>query len=482
MLASSEMDDLPSKTFTNEIANAAGAREERRKRRQRKQESQQRRRDKQKSSSNHGSSSGGSSSSGGGGSGGQGGGSAIWTVLTIGLLFCLVNVVYIFSRLDAYSSIADVSVMTNNEARQNGSLGNDVAGVASSSSTSSQLLEKHQRKQHQQQHHHQQQLYSTKSQVVDGEKGPILKMLSEAGVHVDPINDKELYDELPTWEEVVGLYGDKPVIYGLDRCQPFQDHSDRADHFVSTAGTFNTGTNLMAELLIGNCHMPDRMKKYGAINRGVRWQVPWGKHTPPGDEQFRQEHKTSKDKDIDATNILPAVTVRDPLTWLGSMCKHEYATYWRHSREDCPNFNYRVLDARIQYAQFERNHESVLHHWNDFYNEYLDVKFDRLIVRFEDLLFHTKEVTQQVCHCAGGAMRKDGRFVYIQDSAKKGKTAHGSARTGFLDAIIKYGTLAKRYASYSRKSDLEYIHEHVDKNLMSIFNYQLPDVDHFDRE
>jgi hypothetical protein len=106
-------------------------------------------------------------------------------------------------------------------------------------------------------------------------KARILELIREAGVHIDIERDADIIRELPTWKQVTDLYGEKPVIHGLDTCQKFQDHSDRADHFVSTAGTFNSGTNLMAELLIANCHMQDRMEKYGATNRGVRWQVPW---------------------------------------------------------------------------------------------------------------------------------------------------------------------------------------------------------------
>jgi arginine/ornithine N-succinyltransferase beta subunit len=43
---------------------------------------------------------------------------------------------------------------------------------------------------------------------------------------------------------------------------------------------------------------------------------PWGKHTPPGDEEYRLTHKSKKDADVDATMILPAVTVRDPYFWM----------------------------------------------------------------------------------------------------------------------------------------------------------------------
>ena len=103
-------------------------------------------------------------------------------------------------------------------------------------------------------------------------KQPILDIIKDAGI--GRVDDETLI-LLPTWKEVVDLYGEEPRIYGLENCKVFQEHSDPADHFVSTAGTFNSGTNLMAESLIANCHMQDRMDKYGYQQRGVRWQVPW---------------------------------------------------------------------------------------------------------------------------------------------------------------------------------------------------------------
>jgi hypothetical protein len=69
----------------------------------------------------------------------------------------------------------------------------------------------------------------------------ILDLISEARVKIDLVNDADMVRELPTWEEVTSLYGKEPVIYGLDQCEVFRQSSDPADHFVSTAGTFNTG-------------------------------------------------------------------------------------------------------------------------------------------------------------------------------------------------------------------------------------------------
>jgi hypothetical protein len=65
-----------------------------------------------------------------------------------------------------------------------------------------------------------------------------------------------------------------------------------------------------------------------------------------------------------------------------------------------------------------------LHHWNDYYQQYFEIDIPAIIVRFEDLVFHAKETTRQVCECAGGQMMGK-KFYYIVDSAKKGVGAHG---------------------------------------------------------
>jgi hypothetical protein len=261
-------------------------------------------------------------------------------------------------------------------------------------------------------------------------KGPIINLIREAGIDFDPVEDADLLEELPDWDDVVTMYGDKPVLYGINEknCERFQQHSDPGEHLVGVAGTFNTGTNLMAELLIHNCMMPERMKKYGRKNVGIRWQVPWGKHTPPGDDKYRNEHKSQKDKDVNANEIMPAVTIRDPLIWLKSMCKHQYTARWyRPHPERCPDFSITPTTTSIKYADFNRIHDSILHHWNDYYQEYLHVDFPFMLVRFEDLVFHPKETTTAVCKCAGGEMMNK-QFSYIVESAKKGKGAHGKVR------------------------------------------------------
>jgi hypothetical protein len=138
----------------------------------------------------------------------------------------------------------------------------------------------------------------------------LVDILLEAGI--DDIAP-EAIAVLPEWSSVSKLYGDKPVILGLERCEEFRMQSDPIDASIGPAGMFNTGTNPMAMYISNNMKMPNNKKDKAG---GTRWQVPWGKHrlasekltnTPP------REQKTNK------TNVLPIVMVRDPYEWMQSM-------------------------------------------------------------------------------------------------------------------------------------------------------------------
>lgn len=312
------------------------------------------------------------------------------------------------------------------------------------------------------------------------DREPILKMIRDAGITFDPIKDADLLEKLPKWSDVVEMYGPEPVIYGMNEgnCERFQAQTDKGDHLIGTAGTFNSGTNLMSELLLANCVMPERVKKHGQKSRGIRWQVPWGKHSPVGDKKFRETHKTMKDKDIDAKEVMPMVTIRDPLIWLKSMCRHKYTAIWEgfKDQDHCPNFSRTDLKMFVRYDGFKRAYESLLYLWNDWYNEYKNIEVPYLLVRFEDLVFHPEETVTKVCECGGGR-RLSKKFHYIVNSAKKGKTAHGaiSLRTGFVDAMMKYGNLKERYKGYDSSYDLKYVRDHIDTDLMEMMQYSTID-------
>eukprot|EP00536_Pseudo-nitzschia_multiseries_P003149 jgi/Psemu1/322887/estExt_fgenesh1_pg.C_470006 len=309
------------------------------------------------------------------------------------------------------------------------------------------------------------------------EREPIIQLIKDAGISFDPVEDADLIEELPRWSDVVEAFGAEPVIYGLNEgnCERFRAQTDPGDHLIAVAGAFNTGTNLMAEYLIHNCLMPERMKKHGALSRGIRWQVPWGKHSPAGDKSFREKHKTKKDKDVPASEVMPMVTIRDPLVWLKSMCRHKYTAHWMgfFETDHCPNFSRKDLPVDVRYDGFVREYDSLIYLWNEYYQEYYkNVDIPYLLVRFEDLLFHPQKVTQQVCECGGGKIYQE-EFKYSVDSAKKGTTAHGkmSERTGYVQALAKYGTLSKRYEGWDSEEDLRYVKDHVDPILMKMMHY-----------
>ena len=84
--------------------------------------------------------------------------------------------------------------------------------------------------------------------------------------------------------------------------------------------------------------------------------------------------------------------------------------------------------------------DSLIHFWAQWYKEYLEADYPRLLVRFEDLQFHAKEVIDIVCQCAGAVPRnEDTVFRYVVDSAKWGP-AHSDRTSNMVTTMIKYGT------------------------------------------
>ena len=228
--------------------------------------------------------------------------------------------------------------------------------------------------------------------------------------------------------------------------------------------------------------------------------LAWGKHTPVDDEEFRQTHKVSPGDDIPANNVFPVIAIRDPAVWAASMCRNEYAMEWTHTntkeitdlqQQHCPNFIPNQIDynldeslydnstvpVTIHYAEFDRMHDSLIDHWNEYYKEYYQQsRFPRVMVRFEDLVFHPKQVIQKVCECAGGTLKDEHGFQYIVNSAKI-TDGHGDDKTGYVDAIIRYGS--KRFPRWQSggmtDSDRQYVMEHIDAEMMNYFRYPYPE-------
>lgn len=104
----------------------------------------------------------------------------------------------------------------------------------------------------------------------------IVNILTAANIQLDA----ELASQLPSWGDIVSMYGDKPIIHGLETCKKYRDTVDPADRMLGPAGLFNTGTNLLFELMKANCNIKEARtsKTHREPTRnGMRFQPPWGK-------------------------------------------------------------------------------------------------------------------------------------------------------------------------------------------------------------
>jgi hypothetical protein len=132
------------------------------------------------------------------------------------------------------------------------------------------------------------------------------------------------------------------------------------------------------------------------------------------------------------------------------------------------------IPVNVTYAVTERQHPSLIHHWNDFNATCMNVTFPRVIVRFEDLIFHPRSVIETVCTCADGELIDPSHFRYIVNSAKVGEQ-HGQIRTGYVDAIILYGRGDQRWLGTMTDADRNYATQHLNHQLMDLFEYRYPE-------
>lgn len=307
---------------------------------------------------------------------------------------------------------------------------------------------------------------------------PVIDYFRRAGVELD--NDS--IERLPTWSQIESLIGKKPVFRGLDTCETFRQNVPPLSRMLGSAGMFNSGTNLVTRLMKENCVIPERFNKYGPNGSkedyGIRWQVPWGKHTPPN---FKNNHTAPKNENNNKDHCLPIVTVRNPFDWMVSMCNIPYTARWPHNKicphlvTTLPNGEKIPVGVRVKLAEQWLNFDSLADLWNEFYAQYYrDFKYPYLIVRFEDLTFRQYDTTKTICECAGGVVKPHDMFKYIIKSAKQGP-GHGkvSDRTGMVDAWIKYGQPKQVKGGFSDE-DYDAAIEFLSHEFMESMGYKYP--------
>jgi hypothetical protein len=108
------------------------------------------------------------------------------------------------------------------------------------------------------------------------------------------------------------------------------------------------------------------------------------------------------------------------------MCESPYLLTWNHNDGHCPNLISEVdgksnVQVHVQWGmKYRRYWASLAHVWSEWYREYYDAKFPRLIIRFEDMLFHTPKVLEAIRECAG-AEWKHKHVVFTTEAIKQRK-------------------------------------------------------------
>jgi hypothetical protein len=276
---------------------------------------------------------------------------------------------------------------------------------------------------------------------------------------------------LPRWDEVASLYGDEPVVIGLETCGRFRSNVQEwnrtgklIEPLVRVAGLFNTGTNALTQSLALNTKDFD-----GAFD------LQAGKHVPPK-AIWKSTFAVEMEKRL---RVLPVVLVRDPFRWMQSMCKTGYNARWVKGLDGrCPNLVPNENEERLVLYQnmttfnvnvsmknmrFFDQYESLADLWSTWNRLYYDYEYPRLIVRFEDMLFHAEAVMKQIFDCAGIPMQ--GPFLYQMESSKKDKKT-----ADFITGLSKYGRRFGRYDSLFPR-DIEYLREVLDPELLQAFHY-----------
>jgi len=302
----------------------------------------------------------------------------------------------------------------------------------------------------------------------------IVEILLNANISIN----QDLLENLPSWTDVVSMYGNRPKIIGIETCQEFRRTVPLNQSLIGPAGMFNTGTNLLAELLNINCVLK-RFNSTFQTMPGTLWQVPWGKHNPAS----WRTHNVAKagGRGIRQTDVLPVVIVKDPYSWMGSMCRHSYAAHWNHTVVNCPNLvsttSQKVNKVTVHFKEFPNStvqYESLVGLWNDWYGEYYYKalkQYPILIIRFEDLLFHTHHVVRDICNCVGGTIKD--KHIQMNINSAKGISGPHEGSNGLVSSILRYGSPTKRIEGMTR-IDLIYAQSRLERVLMRTFGYIYP--------
>lgn len=279
----------------------------------------------------------------------------------------------------------------------------------------------------------------------------------------------DLCDQLPKTNEIERLYGTTPTIIGLETCWQYRDHIRDSSPKLRVAGLYNSGTNLVKRSIQDN--FPEFQPS----------DVSWGKHTP------------IKRRVDDDNSVLPIVVVRDPFRWMRSMCKANYDVSWLRVQGHCPNLvpvskdwharlrgttfyqNLKTYSVKVETRDYVDEYKSLADLWTSYYDDYYHVGFPRLIVRYEDFLFHQEQVLNAIADCVNPKSVRVTNEVHPTKTSKPIKYTLSAAKdhggpADFIPAVIRFGSAKGRYANME-DADLRYAAKALSPTLLENFNY-----------
>lgn len=299
---------------------------------------------------------------------------------------------------------------------------------------------------------------------------------------VRALNDTTINEALqcraaPLWSETTSLYGETPVVIGLETCEAYRKLLNGSQSLPKVAGLYNSGTNALSRLLELNLVHPDTHNSTGSSLEETPYStVPWDKHRLA---KYRDSFTLEQEKHVPKDLVLPLVIVRDPYRWMQSMCKVPYDVKWKRSTSHCPNLVVTALDrARLKsFATLSTptatlappnsttdEYPTLIDLYLDWYQQYLDAPYPRLLIRYEDLLLHAEQIVSAIANCTG--MEEKQPFRYRVHAAK----AHGKS-ANYLEALLKYSQENGRYGRMLRE-DLDYVERVIPEEFLRLFHYR----------
>lgn len=148
-------------------------------------------------------------------------------------------------------------------------------------------------------------------------------------------------------------------------------------------------------------------------------------------------------------------------------CKQSYDATWNKSGGDrCPNLllpnSNEPNPVRVNWeSKFPENYGSLVELWNDWNKAYVQATFPRLLIRYEDMLWHGEKVLELIAECAGIPRRQPFSFRY---GASK---THG--HSGNLVTSLQKLLAPSRQLMTPRNA--EFAQHQLNKELMELFQY-----------